>query len=169
MGGCHLKGHLYTQYICMPPVFLYPLYICTPHTSVPPYPKYICMFSVYHMFPICHGDLRASVHPICLGVFWGASVHPSGILVAVCTSICPLVHNSDTCCSPSLWVASLLDWILWMSALLHAVVPFFTFFIMAQGSTTMAMTTTPLVTVVFSSTLSLLSMVTPFLMGLSAT
>ena len=38
---------------------------------------------------------------------------------------------------------------LWMSAMLHAVVPFFVVFIMSQASTTMAMTNTPLVTVVF--------------------
>ena len=44
--------------------------------------------------------------------------------------------------------------------MLHAVVPFFVVFIMLQASTTMAMTSSPLVTVVPSGTLSLLSMVT---------
>ena len=56
------------------------------------------------MFPICHGDLGASVHPICLGSFGGISTsirHPF---------ISPSVHNSHTSCSPSLWVASVLNW-----------------------------------------------------------
>ena len=57
-----------------------------------------------------------------------------------------------------------------MSVMLHTVVPFFVVFITFQVSTTMAMTTTPLVTVV-SSGMSSLSLVTiaPSLMGLSAT
>ena len=60
---------------------------------------------------------------------------------------------------------------LWMSAMLHAVVPFFAVFIMSQASTTTVMTTTPLVSVVCFSTSSLISMVTmaPSLMGLPAT
>ena len=43
-----------------------------------------------------------------------------------------------------------------MSAMLHAVVTFFVVFIVSQASATMAMTYTPLVTVVCSGTLSLL-------------
>ena len=67
MGGFQFRGHpyathicLYTPYICMPPVHLYAPY--TPCKS---------MFSLYHMLPICNGDLGASVHPMYLGVLWG--------------------------------------------------------------------------------------------------
>ena len=67
----------------------------------------------------------------------------------------------------------LLYWIgcLWMSAILHAVVPFFVVFIMSQASTTMAMTNTLPVIVVFSGKSPLLLTVTmaPSLMGLPAT
>ena len=57
---------------------------------------------------------------------------------------------------------------LWMSAMLHAVVPFFVVFIMSQASATMAMTTTSPVIVVCSGMSSLLTTATmaPFLMGL---
>ena len=57
------------------------------------------------------------------------------------------------------------------SAVLHAVVPLFVVFIICQTPTTTAMATTPQVTVVYSGTLSLLSVVTmvPSLMGLPAT
>ena len=85
-----------------------PLYIWTPwYICMTPYPLHICMFCVPHM----SWDLGASVHPICLGVFWGTTVHLWGILVSVSTPICFSVHNSHASFSPSLWVASLLDWI----------------------------------------------------------
>ena len=94
MGGYQHRGHLYT-----------------PHTSIcPPYCLYICMFPLYHIFPICNGTWGPSVYPICLGVFWRASVHLSDISVSADASICLSVNNSHTSCSPSLWVASLLDW-----------------------------------------------------------
>ena len=58
-----------------------------------------------------------------------------------------------------------------MSAMLHAVVPFFVVFIGSRASTTMAMTTTAPVTVVSSGTSSDLSTITmaPSLMGLPVT
>ena len=93
-----------------------------------PYPLYICLFPLYHMFPICQGDLGPSVHPICLGVFWGPSRHLSGISVSISTSIASqfitfipvAVHHCGL----------LLYWngCLWMSDMLHAVVPFFVVF-----------------------------------------
>ena len=53
--------------------------------------------------------------------------------------------------------------------MLHAVVPLFAVFIMSQASTTMAMTTAPLVTVVSSGmSLSTVNMA-PSLMGLPTT
>ena len=57
-----------------------------------------------------------------------------------------------------------------MSVMLQAVVPFFVVFIMSQVSTTMAMTTTPPVTVVSLGMSSLLSTVTmaPLLDGASS-
>ena len=77
------------------------------YTPIPPVHLYV---SPIPYVPICHRDLGASVHPICLGVFWGdisTSVRHS---VSVGTSTCLSVHNSHTSCSPSLSVASLLDW-----------------------------------------------------------
>ena len=95
----------------MHPILLYaPIHSYVSIHLYTPYPLYICMFSLYHMFPICHRTQGAFVDPIHLRVFWGASVHLSGILMSVSTSICPSIHNSHTSCSPSLWVASLLDW-----------------------------------------------------------
>ena len=66
--------------------------------------------SPYTICSPCHGDLGSIVHPICNGVFWGPSVHMSGISVAVSTSISLSVHKSHTSWSPSLLVAPLLDW-----------------------------------------------------------
>ena len=125
--------------------------------SVYPY-----MFVSFHTLPVhlyvllipyvphMSWDLGASIHAICHGVFWGASVHLSGISVSVSTYIFPLVHNSHTSCFPSLWVASLLDWMPMDACYASCCC---------------------LVMVVYSSTSPLLSVVTmaPYLMGLPAT
>ena len=113
-----------------------------------------------YVFPICHGDLGASVHPIWFGVFgghqyicqafWCLSVHT---FVSQLITFMPIFPHH--CGLLLYWTGCL-----WMSAMLLAVVPFFVVFIMSQASTTMAMTTTPLVTVVSSGMLSLLSTVT---------
>ena len=68
----------------------------------------------------------------------------------VCQYIhCLLVHTSHTSCSPSLWAASLLDWmsmdVYYVSCCCSILCRVF---IMSPASTTMALTTTPLVTVV---------------------
>ena len=95
---------------------------------------HICMSPTYtSMFPICHGGL-------CRGT--STLVHGSDISGSVIASICLSVHNSHTSCSPSLWVASALDWMPTMYAMLHAVDLFFScsVFIISQASTTTAMT-----------------------------
>ena len=136
-----------------------------PHTSIhhhtticPSIPPYICMFPLYCMFLICHGDSGASVHPmyqyICQA-FLCLSVHPFASQFI-----------SHTSCSPSLWAASLLDWMSMDVCYASCCCSFLcSIFIISHISTTMAMTT-PLVTVVCSGTSSL-SMVTiaPSLMG----
>ena len=97
-----------------------------PHTSICPSipPCTSICFSLYHMFPICHGDLGASLHPMSW-VFLGC-ISMSIRNFCICWYIhCFSIHNSHTRCSPSLWVVSLLDWI---PAMLHAVVPFFVVF-----------------------------------------
>ena len=114
------------------------------------------------------GTFGASVHPICLGVFWGTSVHLSGILVSVGKSICLSVHNSHVSCSPSLWIVYLLDWMLMDVCCASCCCSYLCNFHYVSSFYTMAMATTPVVTVVCSGTSSLLSMVTmvPSLMGL---
>ena len=117
------------------------------------------------------GTWGTSVHPICLAVFWGASVHLLGILISVGTSICSSVHISHTSCSPSLLVASLLNWMPMDVCYVSYCCSFLcSIFIMSQVSNTTATTTTPPVTIVCSSTSSL-SVVTmaPSLMGLQGT
>ena len=57
-GGCKLRGHLYAPYMSICPLYLYAPYIC-----MHPYPLYICMFFLYHMFPICHGILGSICTP----------------------------------------------------------------------------------------------------------
>ena len=85
-----------------PPIWLYAPYIqMSPYVCKPPYiqmPPVICMS---HHIPLCSIYVMET---------WGASVHLSDISVSVSTSICQSVHNGHTYCSPSLWVASLLDW-----------------------------------------------------------
>ena len=126
---------------------------------VPPYPS----TSVCSPIPcvlICHGDLGASVHPYVLGSSGaiGTSVSHSN----VCQYIhCQSVHNSNTSWSPALWVASLLDWISMVVCYASCCCSFLCdVFIMSQASTIMAMTTTPLVTVMCSCMSSLPSTVT---------
>ena len=102
---------VHPQYIQTIPAQSYaPICLNTPIHLYAPYSLYICLFSyVSHM---SWGLGRESVYPICTGVFWGTSVHLSGISVSVGTSICLSVHNSHASCSPSLWATSLLDWML---------------------------------------------------------
>ena len=118
LGGCQLRRCVYDPpYICMPPVYLYfpvhlyaPICLNTPIHLYAPYPLYIVCFPI---FPICHGELGVHLYTsYVLWYFWGVSVHLSGILVPVITSICLSVHITHASCSPSLWVASLLDWVL---------------------------------------------------------
>ena len=92
--------------------------------------------------------------------------------MSVSTSISLTAHNSHTSCSPSFWVALLLDWMPMDVCYASCCCSFLcSVFIISPAPATMAMTTTPLVTVVCSSTLSLLSIVTmaPSLMGLPVT
>ena len=159
--GCKLRRHPYSP--CMPHMFVHPLiHPYSPCTSVCPHTP--CT-SVCPPYTIC-----ISVHPICLEIFWGVSVHMSGISVSVSTSICLSVNKSHVSCTPSLWLLPYWTGWLWMSAILLAV-PFFVAFIMSQASTTLATNTTPPVTVVSSGMSSLFSIVTmvPSLMGLPAT
>ena len=139
------------------------------HLYAPIPPLYICMFSLYYMFSKCHGDFGE--HLYTPYVFGGISTSVRHF--CVCQYIhCLSVHNSHTSCSSSLWVASLLEWMpMYVCYASYCRTFLCSVFIMSQASTTMATTTTPLVTAVCSSTSSLLSMVTmaPSLMGLSVT
>ena len=148
-GGCQLRGHLYT------PIHPYaPIY---PYAPIHLYASYPCVF-VCSPYPICSPYVMGTggiCTPYMSWSLWGTSVHLSGILVSVSTSI---ASTFITAMPVALhYCQLLLYWTgcLWMSAMLHAVVPFFVVFIMSQASTIMAMTTTPLVTVVSSGTLSL--------------
>ena len=76
LSACNTEVVHMPSYICMPP------YVCMPQ-----YPLYICMFPHTICSPYVMGTWGASVHPICLGVFWGSSVHLSGISVSVSISI----------------------------------------------------------------------------------
>ena len=136
-----------------------PICLNAPQTSV-------CTPAHLYVFPIRYGDSGC----ICTShMFWGLGGHQHSVRhFCVCQYIsCLSIPNSHSSCSPSLWVASLLDWI--FMDISYAVVLFFVVFIMSQAST-MAMVTTPLMTVVSSGTSSL-SVVTmaPSLMELPAT
>ena len=167
MGGCQTEGtsmppiHLDTPICLDTPLYVQmPPDICMPHT-----PLYICMFSPYDMGM---GDI--STPNMFLGLwghqhisqaFWYLSVHPFVSQFITFMSVAP-----HYCGLFIYWTGCL-----WMFVMLHAVVPFFVVFIISQAATTMAMNTTPLVTVVSSGISSFLSMVTmvPSLMGLPAT
>ena len=124
----------------------------------PPYPLYICMFSLYHMFPLSWG-----LRDICTTLMsWGlledisTSVRHLFVSTSFTSQFITAIPVAPHYCGLLLyWTACL-----WMSAMLHAVVPFIVVFIMSQASTTMSMTTTPPVTYVLASMSFLLSMVT---------
>ena len=97
-----------------PYVLTPPIHLDTTHISrhAPCLPPYILCTSVCSPYTICSpnvmGTLGACVPPICLGVF--------GQHQYICQAFCVYqyihclsVHKSYSC-SPSLWVASLLDW-----------------------------------------------------------
>ena len=156
----HPHTSVHHLYVHMPLYLWMPPYIC-----MPPYPLYICMFSLCSPYVIVTWE--ASVHLICLGIFWE-------ILVFQCWSVHPFATQFITVMPfASHHCGLLLYWTgyLWVSAMLHVLVPFFVVFIISQTSNTTAMTTTPPVTVVSSNTSSFLAVVTmaPFLMGLLAT
>ena len=98
LGGIYMPPCLYV--LC---IFVHPIH---PNSPIPPVLLYV----------LCSPDVMGTwgrhQYISCLELFWGASVHLSGILVSVSTSICLSVHNSHASCCPSFWVASLLDWIL---------------------------------------------------------
>ena len=122
------KGHLYT------PICLHAPYICM--TPIPPIHLYVLPIPYV---PYMSWDLGASLHPIWLLDFWGASVQLSGISVSVGTSIAPQ-FISHTSCSSSLWVASLLDWMSIDVCYASSCCSFLcSVFIMSQASTTKAM------------------------------
>ena len=147
-------GYVSIGGICMPPVHLYTTCtsICSPYT--------ICQWSCGS---ICMPNMSWSL--------FGGHQYICQTFVSVSTSICLSVHNSHTSHFPSLWVASLLDWMPMDVCYVSCCCSFLVVFIMSQASSTTAMTTTPLVTVVCSGTLCLLSMVTmvPSLIGIPAT
>ena len=112
--------------------------------------------------------------PYVMGSFEGVSVHLLGISESISTSICPSVYNSHTSFSPSLWVVSLMDWMpmdVYYASCCWLVPLFVVFLFMSEASTTMALTTTALVSVVCSTTSSILSTITMALslMGLPTT
>ena len=119
-----------------------PINLCVPihpYAHIPPIHLYFLPIPYIPHMSWRHGAI-CTPH-MSWGLLRGISTSVS-ISVSVSTSIYLSVYNSHTSCL-SYWTGCL-----WMSAMLHAVVPFFVVFIMSQASTTMAMTTTPLVTVV---------------------
>ena len=110
-----------------------PLYICTPsiHLYAPctPVCPHTPCTSVCSPYTICSpyviGTCGASVHPICLGVFWGLSVHLSGILVSVSTSTASQFITVRPVAPHHCGLLLYWTGCLWMSAMLHAVCPFF--------------------------------------------
>ena len=88
------------------------------HLFAPPYPLYICMFHLYHMFPICHGTWEASVHPICHGVFWEHQYICQAFLSCCFTGLnacgsmlCFMLLTCSFLCSVSLCLKLLLLWL----------------------------------------------------------
>ena len=127
-----------------------PLYICMP-TYTP------CMFP---FFSICHGDSGGIYIPNMSLVFWGDQYICQAFQ---CLSVYPFASQFIIFMPATAHHCGLLLYwtgCLWMSAMLHAVVPFFVVFIMSQASTTMAMITTPLLPVVSFGMSSLLSTIT---------
>ena len=87
------------------PYFYAPIHLYTPRLPI----------HLYVLPTPCVPNMSWDMGDICtphmsLGLL-GASVYLSGISVSVSATICLSVHNSHTSCSPSLWVASLLDWV----------------------------------------------------------
>ena len=128
MWGLSARGHLYTPIhldaLCL---FGCLIYLDTPCMSVCCHTFTVHLYvPLYHMFPTFCGNLGAPVHPICLGVF--RSDQSTVRHFCACQYIhCLSVHNSHISPSQSML---LLYWTgcLWMSAMLHAVVPFFVVF-----------------------------------------
>ena len=161
LGGIHVP-----PYVWMPPIHLDdPIYLYAP---IPPVHLYVLLVPyVPHMSRGLGGNLYT---PYNLGSFGGISTSVRHF--GVCWYIHYLsVQKSHASAPHHCGFLLYWTWCLWMSAMLHAVVPFFVVFIMFKASTTMVMTTTPLVTVVSSGLSSLLTMVTiaPSLMGLPTT
>ena len=125
------------------------------HPYAPPYPTVHLHVSTTPYVSLMSWDLRGICTPHMSWGLWGALVHLSGISVSVNTPICLSVHDSHTSCFPSLWVATLLDWIpmdVWYASFCCSFLC--SVFIMSQASTTMAMTTTPPVICVFQYLIS---------------
>ena len=123
------------------PIYLYAPYL--PCTSVCP--------PILHVPQMSWGLWGASVHPICLEVFEGISTSLRHF--CVCQYIhCLTIHYSHTSHSSSLGVASLLALMSMDFCSASCCCSFLcSVFIMSQAFTTMATTTTPLVTIVCSS------------------
>ena len=156
IGGVHTSPiHLYApKYIHMP------LYTPHIHLYIPPIPYVPCM-SV---------GLGGNCTPY---MSWGllGGISTSVRLFCVSTSICLSVHKSYQLL-PIIVGCFLLDWMPMDVCYVSCSCSFLcSVFIMSQACTTMAKTTAPPVTVVYSSTSSLLSTVTmaPSLMWLPAT
>ena len=161
------RGHLYVpicmytpSYVCTPPICPYtlhssvclhipPVHLCSPCTIRCPY--------VMGLGGICTPHLSWSLLGVHLSGISGLLVHPFASQFI-----------SHAICFPSLWIASLLDWMDMDVCYASYCWSFLCVFIMSQAFPTMAMTTTPPVTVVCSGMSSLLSVVTmaPSLMEL---
>ena len=79
-----------------------------PYISMAPYPLYICMFPLYHMFPCVKGLGGHLYTPYVLGSFWG---HQYICQAFLCLSVHPFASQfiSHTSCSTSLWIFTGLD------------------------------------------------------------
>ena len=97
-----------------------PPYVCMPNTTL-----YFCMFPLYHMFPIHHGDFGGHLYtPYALGCFGGhqyisqaflcLTVHPFASWSITVIPVAPHHCGLLLCCTGCLW----------MPAMLYAVVPF---------------------------------------------
>ena len=126
-----------------------PPYICMPHTSIHPHMSVLLPYSPVHLcvlpipyVPHMSGRLQGHLYtPYILGSLRDVStsvrhfsvlVHPFASQFITVMPVAPHYYGLHL-----YWTGCL-----WMSAMLHTVIPFFVVIIMSQASTSMAMTTT---------------------------
>ena len=141
MECCQHRGICTPLYLHMPLIHPYALHIPPVHLYVP----------LYHILPICHGNFGVIYTPhMSLGLLEGDKYICQTFL---CLPVHPFASQFITVIPAAPHHCGLLLYwtgCLWMSVILHAVVPFFAVFSLClKPLLHTAMTTTPLVAVVF--------------------